>query len=123
MCSFNEVFDDLFPKSWLDPYGHMPMNQGLQASVDITVEKCDGVTKVTAVKTPPRSEHMSFRDALDMVLSITSCDIEPVCESSQCADLGKQEIKKDAKEICDSEICDEDQDKSKKQTEDKKKPW
>lgn len=94
MCNFNDVFDSAFPKSWLDPYGDMPMNPGLQASVDIEVTKSDGVTKVTAVKTPPRSQHMSFEDALEMVLSITSCENEPLCTNLQAADQGKCEDEK-----------------------------
>lgn len=84
----------MFPKSWLDPYGNMPLNNGLEASVDITVEKSDGLTKVTAVKTPPRSQHMSFTDALEMVLSITSCENGPLSGSQRSADQGKCEEEK-----------------------------
>ena len=88
---FQDVFDDMFPKSWLDPYGNMPLNNGLEASVDITVEKSDGVTKVSAVKTPPRSQHMSFSDALEMVLSITCGENGPLCSSLQPSDQGKRD--------------------------------
>ena len=104
MCDFNEVFDDLFPKSWLDPYGKMPMNPGLQASVDITVEESDGFTKVSAVKTPPRSQHMSFQDVLEMALSITSCENGVSAPFWQADDQGK--CKAENKEEKDQESED-----------------
>lgn len=112
---FQDVFDEAFPKSWLDPYGAMPLNPGLQASVDITVEKSDGLTKVTAVKTPPRSQSMSFSDALEMVLSITSGENGPLCDFPQSADQGKCKTEKeDEKDSGDDKESEDDGDRDRK---------
>ena len=97
MGCFQDVFDEMFPMDWLDPYGRMPLNPGASVSVDIEMTENDGIKRVSAVKTPPRADNMSFGDALSMVLSITEGVSEPLCRSLQAADQGKRDDKKSEK--------------------------
>ena len=116
MGCFQDVFDEMFPVDWLDPYGRMPLNPGASVSIDIEMTEKDGVKRVSAVKTPPRVDNMSFGDALSMVLSITEGVCEPLRGSQQAADLGK------CKEPDSDEKCQDDKD-SPENSQDSKVPF
>lgn len=94
MGSMEETLSNLFPTSWLDPYGNMPLNQELTAQIDITQVTTDNGIKITAVKTPPRAGTTSIKDAISMALDMGCCEIGPHRASQQAADLGKCDSKK-----------------------------
>lgn len=65
--------NNLFPTSWLDPYGSMPLNKEYSVQIDITQVETDDGIKVTAVKTPPHASTTSVQDAINMALGISCC--------------------------------------------------
>ena len=94
MCGMQETLDSLFPTSWLDPYGNMPLNKQYSVQIDITQVETDNGIKVTAVKTPPQAGTTSIQDAINMALGMSCCD-QP-CEDSKSKEQKKPESKEDA---------------------------
>ena len=93
MGCIDDALSNLFPVGWLDPYGHMPLNDEHSVQIDITQVETDDGIRVTAVKTPPRAGTTSIQDAISMALGMGCCDIEADTSSQQSADQGKRESK------------------------------
>ena len=93
MGCMDEALSNLFPTSWLDPYGNMPLNDKYTVQIDITQVKTDDGIKVTAVKTPPRAGTTSIQDAISMALGM-SCD---TCEMPTDTQKPDNQDKKDGK--------------------------
>ena len=95
MGCMDDAINNLFPTSWLDPYGEMPLNDKYSVQIDITQVKTDDGIKVTAVKTPPRARTASIQDAIEMALGMTSCDEKALDnEEKKSSEPVKQEDKK-----------------------------
>lgn len=91
MCGIEQALSNLFPVSWLDPYGNMPLNKDYSVQIDITQVETDDGIKVTAVKTPPHAGTTSIQDAISMALGM-GCDVcEAPTDSPQSADQGKRD--------------------------------
>lgn len=120
MGCMDQALSNLFPVSWLDPYGNMPLNKEHTVQIDITQVETDDGIKVTAIKTPPRAGTTSIQDAISMALGMGCDEIGPQNGLEQSADLGKRDDKKSSGK---NGKCDTMKSTSPESSEQGSQPW
>lgn len=103
---FSDAMNNILPTDWLDPYGRMPMAQGMPASVDITIVETDDGIKASSVKNPPQAGPSRMMQAIKEALGLDFCGQQ--CTKNNEPEEDEEQKKPTPHENTESEHKDRD---------------